>query len=326
MNNLNWRQRFSYFIKQHDGPVSYWDISRVLASLTLRAFVIYLFVGAGLSLWAIYQAERLSYRDYQARTDSQRKEVAREIADRCNVITDPGITFHDCILREVLAYQETDTRDKDLQAQQDMARWAFWMLPTSIAGLFVSVGGLVMLWRSLQQTREAITTDREVGHAQVRAYLTIEPKSLSDLEVGKHPCAELHITNTGQSPAYDVRYIAAIFVRKHPLSAKDSPFISPDARQVPRVGNTVAAQGGFFAEAFGVDLLTKDTLAAAMSSKDERFYLSCIAYYRDVFGVDRETMMTAYFEQTGEPFTDPQTGEVARTYAWMISHNLNHAT
>lgn len=326
MFNSNWRKRLSYFLKERDGPLSYWDISRVVASVTMHVVVLYLLIGAGLSIWSFYELDRQAYRDYQQQSEREQQQSARKIADRCNVILEPGMTFHDCVLKELLSYQKQDVSDKDLQAQQDMARWAFWMLiPTSV-GLPISVGGLWMLWRSLQQTREAISTDREVGHAQVRSYITAEPKELADLVVGRNARVEIHVANTGQSPAYNVRYIAAVFIADHPLPHDIGPMIAPDPNQAPRFGNTVPAQGSFFAEGVGGNPISEHDIRSVVNTDGKRLYVSCVVYYKDVFGLDHETMMTAYLDQTGEPVIDPETGRIGRSVAWMIAPILNHST
>ena len=282
--------------------------------------------GLGISIWSGYDAKREAYSQEKQRANAEQHQTARNIASECAVSGAPIDIVAECLAAEMGAYEDSRNTDQDLQAQQDMAYWALWMFVVSAGGFFVSIGGLMLLLRSLRQTERAISTDREVGHAQVRAYLTIEPKEPSNLEEGKKAAASLHIRNAGQSPAYNVRYVAGVLIETHPLPPDSGPLIYPDPSQPLRIGSTVAAQGEFFAEGFSQRPLERDDLRTAMRGGDKRFYLSCIVYYKDVFGVERETVMTAFLDQVGETITDLETGHIGRQYGWMIAHTHNHAT
>lgn len=328
MSDSDRRNRVAYFLRGYwsDNPISWWDISRVIVSITVTAVALWIFLGAFLGLWGWLLDNRKAAEEYQQRAQKHRYEAAQQIAERCNVPLAPAEFIGMCLADQVRAYREENASYEDLDAQQEMARWTAVMGIVGVIGVPLSILGLLALYFSLRQTRLAISTDREVGHAQVRAYLTAEPKVPTVLEADKIARCEVHIKNTGQSPAFHVKYIAAILLEDHPVKPEGGPLIYPDSNQPVRNGSTVASSGDFFAEARSRNPIAKDDLNSAMKSDNKKFYVSCIVYYKDVFGVDRETMMTAYLDQTGDPITDPSTGRVRRAYAWMISDALNHAT
>lgn len=84
-----------------------------------------------------------------------------------------------------------------------MAYWAKVMFFTSAGGLVVSIFGLIALFISLAQTRKAIADTREIGEAQVRAYISIEPQKM---RTKGDRAAEITavVRNTGQTPALEV--------------------------------------------------------------------------------------------------------------------------
>jgi hypothetical protein len=66
----------------------------------------------------------------------------------------------------------------------------------------------LLIW-SLRQTRQAISNDREIGHSQVRAYLTVEECGAWLIE-GDGIAVTVSIKNRGQSPARSVHFAVAV--------------------------------------------------------------------------------------------------------------------
>lgn len=322
MGKSGWAKQLSYFFAGHEGPVSYWHISRILTSIVLHSTVIYFLVGSGLSLWSTYEINRQAYRDYQLRTLTEQEESARNIANRCSVIIEPTMTFSECILTELLAYQKTDTVDKDLQAQQEMATWALWSLVATWAGLAVSIGGFFVLWRSLRQTREAISIDREVGHAQVRAYLGFELEPPAGCIPGRIPEATFRIINTGQSPARKVRHSSFIGVFDHPFVDWQGPLLKePSDLKIPSV--TLRAGGDFNDTASMKTPLSKELFNEIANGGPKRIYVIAKVTYEDVFGQERMSELAGYLEIKYEELDEEK---FFGRFDWILSHVRNDST
>lgn len=103
-----------------------------------------------------------------------------------------------------------DHEKRDLAAQEAMAVWAFWMVMVSAVTGIVSTFGLVALFVTIRQNREAIDKARvandiarDIGEAQARAHLSV--KEAMCIITGNYVRMNLCVQNNGASPASDVR-------------------------------------------------------------------------------------------------------------------------
>src|SRR5690606_8071955 len=103
-----------------------------------------------------------------------------------------------------------------LRAQQDMALWALGVLLVSVASTGVSLVGVFLLIISLSQTRRAIKDTRELGEAEVRAYVTCTECQISNVATGYAPKASIKLRNSGQTPAANVRTKIALDIANWP--------------------------------------------------------------------------------------------------------------
>ncbi len=95
------------------------------------------------------------------------------------------------------------TSQSDLRSQLDMSAWSYALLLLTIVSTTVSVFGLAALLVSLRQTWTAIRNSREIGEAQIRAYLHC---SSARYELGESWIqVTVELANTGQSPASDIQ-------------------------------------------------------------------------------------------------------------------------
>ncbi|MFM9849213.1 MAG: hypothetical protein ACKVP3_18880 [Hyphomicrobiaceae bacterium] len=113
----------------------------------------------------------------------------------------------------------------DLEAQQDMARWAKFMLWTSAAGLVLTLAGLLMLYGTLRYTRDAAkaaeasvlqarraaeaaeATNRLVASnaaLELRAYLSVLPAGINELIGTQEAMGHVQVKNVGRLPAREV--------------------------------------------------------------------------------------------------------------------------
>jgi hypothetical protein len=115
--------------------------------------------------------------------------------------------------------------ENDLKAQREMADWAFGMLIASSIGVIITSLGVWFVRETLIATRrmigeaasatqaahDAVSTTREIGEAQVRAYLSVRRARFFVEPMFLH--IELDITNSGQSPARSVQVSASVTIQ-----------------------------------------------------------------------------------------------------------------
>jgi hypothetical protein len=183
-------------------PRGYWDrpVATVVAALVLVALaLVFVWELASLDARRRIEAERAA----DQYTVGVQERIVATCAER-----DPA-AYVECVYEEVAASHENQRAEYDLDAQEGMYRWARWMTAVSAFGTLLTGIGLVFVWQSLRQTREAINNDREIGHAQVRAYV-----SLSNGKVARgadYVTFISRVVNNGSSPARRVQIQA--FVR-----------------------------------------------------------------------------------------------------------------
>lgn len=199
------------------------DSNRSNAPSNLKVIATALFVAVEIVLLAaLAYSFGVSYTERQLRAEQNTQQYPEttdeRIARTCaNMV---GATLIKCVQHEVNASKEHERSEYDLSAQQDMSQWAYWLLWVSIGGIAVSVLALFLIWRTFLVTGETLAATqqmaidtREIGEAQVRAYLAFRIKDveiippailLKDGEWSNLPATvsisgELH--NSGQSPA-----------------------------------------------------------------------------------------------------------------------------
>ncbi|MFM9276376.1 hypothetical protein, partial [Pseudarthrobacter sp. NKDBFgelt] len=114
------------------------------------------------------------YAKYEREREGYKRKSADEVISKCPVADAGGLIEPECLKKALNSFIEKDTSDKDLQAQQDMAKWAFFTLIVGIGGVIISIGGVIGLFMSLHQTKRSINISETVGQAQVRPYLSVE--------------------------------------------------------------------------------------------------------------------------------------------------------
>jgi hypothetical protein len=150
-------------------------------------------------------------RRVKAETNSQHyaDTAAQEIKQTCGLTM--SATFTECVEKIVEATRESKRSENDLVAQIDSAQWAFWILIISGLGTIVTGVGIFYVRNTLQEMQKQTKVARNIGRAQVRAYLNVIG--------GKY---ELHnsylflqpkIENTGSSPALQITINVRVLFR-----------------------------------------------------------------------------------------------------------------
>ncbi|MEP3266419.1 MAG: hypothetical protein ABJM86_08825 [Hyphomicrobiales bacterium] len=139
------------------------------------------------------------------------KEAEQHIEKTC--LNREPAEMAECIRHILEATNQHNRAENDLVAQTEMAIWAFWLLIVSTFALAFTAIGVWFIYRTLSITRETLTqatlttkaanetvkVTREMGHAQIRAYLSIRNGnySISGNDIRFDVC----LANTGQSPS-----------------------------------------------------------------------------------------------------------------------------
>ena len=114
--------------------------------------------------------------------------------------------------------------ETDLNAQRDMAQWAFWMFIVSGTGVVVGVLGLALIRETLVATRATNDSFRESSSKELRAYVGVEPvpeKTIVEIDLSEDQPLDvdvifvIKITNYGQTPAQNLRYTGNITFGPH---------------------------------------------------------------------------------------------------------------
>lgn len=243
----------------------------------------------GVSVLGHFYDARNTYQQYQQSTEARRQEAADKIAYECSIMEPINPAFRNCISEKIRAYQEQSAAEQDLQAQQDMAYWAAALFLLTAISTMIGIVGLALLFVSLRQTRQAISIDREVGHAQVRAYLSVVPTDFSGPRAGAVPEARLNIVNKGQTPARKVRHLSMFEVLPHPLADSQGPLVAPHPTQfLPTL--SIHPDGDERVDVRGESVLSEDDLKLIIEGKTKRLYLAGMVIYDDVFERRHTTM------------------------------------
>lgn len=273
------------------------------------------------------QLNRDTYHKQKDKAERDQAEASSEIAGKCNVTVPPFDALGECLTKQIETYLKNADTGKDAEAQVDMAYWAralFWLSGgTSV----LSILGLIVLVVSLNQTREAISTDREVGHAQVRAYLSIDvPDQSIKIDEHTYPVVKFNVTNRGESPARKVRYAAAVTRRPYPLPDDQRRIVVPVKGQtVPLIAVAPDQNiGGDAVGDFKMDIVEFRKLLE--DDSPEKVYLTGTVFYEDMFGRERETDFCLFATHV----EDPEKGRLLAIFnvrsGWSASHVLNDVT
>lgn len=179
-----------------------------------------------------YQSDHTKQRDS---VTQNKAETVEQYFDIC-IKRDESITnISKCFSQSIDANRNAQRAQHDLQAQQEMAEWAYALYLLTIAGLIISSAGLTFLFWSLRQTRVAIRSalignrlslkaiKQEQSNAQkgLRAYVGIDSVKIL-YTLNNIATTRIILKNTGQTPARDV--LAVIHNDILDLPAEESSF------------------------------------------------------------------------------------------------------
>ncbi|SEN13652.1 hypothetical protein SAMN04488103_103198 [Gemmobacter aquatilis] len=192
-----------------------WSVIIYYLSLALQVLVlpIILLISAYLSyLCYTGSVEQSAIEDEsKLRSKSSFNAIYQAEWQRCS-----GLTIaerKDCRIDTEEAIRENELKEHDLVAQEVTALWTRITGLAAILGALSGLLGLGLIWAAYKESREtnkgsreANAITREIGQAQVRAYLSIKTATYTRDSDGTSKIA-LEFINTGQSPASDIEVI-----------------------------------------------------------------------------------------------------------------------
>jgi hypothetical protein len=238
-----------------------------------------------------------------------------------------GFGFADCASSQPSLSAKTD------QASQHDQETEFWppllgyrlkVTDTLLAGFtFLLFLATVALWGS---TRKLVQRADKNSERQLRAYIAVRPSKAINVYPEKTPQIDFIIENTGQTPAYKVRYVAIAEILDHPLVDNQGDLVQPDpAGKLP--AQVIHSHAHISGEAVSEKAVTFEEYAKMVGST-HRFYLAGIVLYEDVFGAERMTKFCAYVG--GPEYQKIATAAFATrtpisTVEWTFAHVHNEA-
>lgn len=148
-------------------------------------------------------------RDYAQSTDAQIRDLCISGSLQARV---------DCAAKVIAANRESERSERDLEAQQTMARWTFVMGGVAGAGLLISGIGVGLVFITFREARRAA----DAAHDANRPWLSVEIARFGGLSIdenGVEVAVELKGSNIGRSPATYVKGITMMTV--NPESAEE---------------------------------------------------------------------------------------------------------
>jgi hypothetical protein len=134
---------------------------------------------------------------------------------------------------------EDERAEKNLQSQEDMAKWAGRMFFVGLSETLVTLIGVVLVALTLWQTKRAADAAKQTlgltdknSKLELRAYLSVEPAGIRQLLGRNEGLGQVSVRNVGKVPARDVY----VFVCMRLSADRDVDFAVPaDPDDVSRV-------------------------------------------------------------------------------------------
>ncbi len=152
-----------------------------------------------------------SQQDLSAEAYTEQAEI--KIQKTCLVLS--GAAQAECIGEAVSSTREHQRAEEDLDAQQQMAEWARWMLISTIVMAFVTALGVVFVWQTLKATQIMASDTREIGEAQVRSYVYA---NVAEIDVAQNTL-DVIFKNFGNTPG-SISFIDCYVLVSDPYASK----------------------------------------------------------------------------------------------------------
>lgn len=224
------------------------------------------------------------------RHENEHKKAAHVDAEQAIATCGGGIeTVPDmpCVIEALKIQSEQQYAAADLKAQQEMATWAHLMF-------IVTGAGVIFIAQTLDATRaavreakdatkaaqDAVDVTREIGEAQVRAYLTVAHAMIRFED--RTPRLFLTIRNAGQSPARNIRISIGIDYGR--ITAANNVSFETSIPIMP--GDSPKYPLRLFNQRYSLSFKKKLGTAPADAKRDRRIRVFGAIMFNDVFTDD----------------------------------------
>lgn len=130
------------------------------------------------------------------------------IEARCEVELPPS-ALRSCIFQEIESAEDQQRSERDLDAQESVARSTRTMMWTALIGLVLGVGSVYLIWGTLRETQRMAEITRDVGKRQLRAYVTVTVENAVLLGPDRSQLrVKIKFRNSGQTPAKNIRTVS----------------------------------------------------------------------------------------------------------------------
>jgi hypothetical protein len=170
------------------------------------------------------------------------------------------------------------------------------------------VWATIKLWRGAEDTAQR----------QLRAYVFANPQGLH-LDDEKKIRITYLVTNTGQTPAYDLHHFSAIRVLKWPLP--EGFVIEPPKERLDPIKMSL----GPAATIFGNREASWEGDIEDVSKDNERIFIIGIMRYRDAFNRERQTRFCASIANLDVAYTAAAEGRTDVPISWEYTDQHNDA-
>lgn len=285
------------------------------------------FIGMG----AFYSLD--SFSRYQIDHTSQLQEVAADQTgaasqgiDSCRAILneDGVLSWLECVVKTLSSDSEETLSQYDLEAQQDMAAWAYGMFIATIWIAGITLLGVTFAGWTLVATRQMALDTRDIGEAQARAYVglsRIDAESvIAALTERDQREISFGIKNFGQSPARQLRFLAVYNIHPRNIAPRDEDFIQAEGVEHPpddtlQVGQEITGTARAYE-----GLSEKDYAAALDPLNVARLHIFGVITYADVFGREHKTRFGLYGKFDLDELEDGRSS-VEPSFATLGFHN-----
>lgn len=117
---------------------------------------------------------------------------------------------------------------------------------------FFTIAAVILVWRTLSATQEMVADTkqmaadtRDIGQAQVRAYLSIESAIISLMHGDKSPYIKFVVRNSGQSPARKVRIVVKFEMSINSQGETDAIVAEPNVLRRSDIQSGATEDGEF---------------------------------------------------------------------------------
>lgn len=188
------------------------------------------------------------------------------------------------------------------QATQSMKN-AAWLSTVLVgAGTVLLIWTLILTKNANKAAQAAVEVTRTVGKAQTRAYVFFNMERIAkpfEIDIGNPTeiSVDFEITNLGQTPAHNVRYIAEVIILNRSEKFGSEFFKIMGGQPIPDASLEPSGAINATAESAGPFIET-DFRDCFLPEGNKRIFLIGQIFYDDVFDVSRETKFCYYLEPT----------------------------